>query len=63
MTKFAGNLKKLRKSKGVTQEQMRDYGFNYRYYQKMEAGQVNIRLDVIVRLVNTFKCSISDLFK
>lgn len=57
------NVKSLRKKKGVTQEMMRDRGFNYRYFQKIEAGQVNVTLDTLVKLANTFNCHIVDLLK
>ncbi|MDP7321221.1 MAG: helix-turn-helix transcriptional regulator [Bacteriovoracaceae bacterium] len=33
------NIKKARMSKGLTQEDMLKFGFNYRHYQKLESGK------------------------
>lgn len=63
MKKVGVNVRRLRKEKSVSQEGMRDFGFNYRYFQKLEAGQVNVTLDTLVKLANTFKCPLSDLLR
>ncbi len=63
MALLGKNVKKIRKLRGFTQEEMRDRGFNYRYYQKIEAGQINATLDTLVKLAKTFKCSLADLLK
>jgi transcriptional regulator with XRE-family HTH domain len=63
MKRFGKNLSRLRQERGFTQEQMREKGFNYRYYQKMEAGQVNPTLGTLLKLSNTLKCSMSDLLE
>lgn len=61
MQRIGRNVKRLRKDKKITQERMRDFGFNYRYFQKVEAGKVNVTLDTLVKLANTLRCSLSDL--
>ncbi|MBI2335711.1 MAG: helix-turn-helix transcriptional regulator [Deltaproteobacteria bacterium] len=63
MKALAKNVKSLRISRGLTQEKMRDLGFNYRYFQKIEAGHVNVTLDTLVRLANTLKCNLPDLLR
>lgn len=63
MKRLAKNVRRLRLQKKITQEAMRDMGFNYRYYQKIEAGEVNVTLDTLTKLARTFKCSLSDLLK
>lgn len=63
MKRLGTNVKRLRMEKGHSQEDMRDLGFNYRYFQKLEAGQVNVTLDTLVRLTKAFKCELSDLLE
>ena len=57
------NVKRLRKLRKLTQEEMRDYGFNYRYFQKIEAGKVNATIDTLVKLSKTLKRSLADLLR
>jgi transcriptional regulator with XRE-family HTH domain len=40
---------------------MRDLGFNYRYFQKIEAGEMNPTLGTLLKLAKVFSCSLSDL--
>jgi len=63
MKHFGRRVKELRLRQKLTQEGMQSFGFNYRYFQKIEAGQVNVTLDTLLRLAKSFKCPISDLFK
>lgn len=63
MKRFGENVKRLRKDESLTQEDMRDLGFNYRYFQKMEAGEVNPTLGTLLKLAKALKCSITDLLK
>lgn len=63
MKALGRNVRKLRKLRNLTQEEMRDYGFNYRYFQKIEAGNVNATLDTLVKLCKVLKCSLVDLFQ
>lgn len=55
------NVKSLREKHNFTQDKMMDFGFNYRYFQKIEAGEVNATLDTLVKLAKALKCKISDL--
>jgi len=36
---------------------MQDFGFNYRYYQMIESGTVNLTLKTLNRLANAFGVS------
>ena len=63
MKKLGRNVKALRKKKGLTQEKMRDLGFNYRYFQKIESGKVNTTLDTLIKLANVLGCSLARLLK
>lgn len=62
--RLAKNVKERREEKGWTQEKMREFGFNYRYYQKIESATgVNVTLDTLVKLANVFKCKPYELLK
>ena len=63
LKKIAENIKKARKRKGLTQENMMDYGFNYRHYQKIESGSYSMNLYTLHRLSNIFDVSIRNLLK
>lgn len=63
MLHFGKNVHKLRVKKKLTQEMMRDYGFNYRYFQKIEAGKVNPTLGTMLKLAKALTCSLSDLLE
>jgi transcriptional regulator with XRE-family HTH domain len=58
----AKKVRELRLKSGFTQEDMRDHGFGYRYYQRIEAGEKDLRMSTLNRLANTFKVSINELF-
>jgi len=61
MKRFGRNVQNIRKTRKITQEKMRDFGFNYRYFQKIEAGLVNPTLGTLLKLSKTFNCEISEL--
>lgn len=63
MKRFGKNVQKIRKSGRMTQEEMRDFGFNYRYFQKIEAGLVNPTLGTLVKLSKALGCPLEDLLK
>lgn len=56
-------IRRLREAQGFTQEEMRSFGFNYRYFQKIEAGFVNPTLGTLLKLSKALKCPMSDLVK
>lgn len=63
LKRVSDNIKKIRKKSGLTQEQMTDHGFNYRYYQKLESGNYSFNLYTLHRLSLAFKVSIQDFFR
>lgn len=64
MKKLGENVKKRRGALHLTQDKMREkFGFNLRYYCKIEAGETNARLDTLVKLSKALNCSLSDLLK
>jgi transcriptional regulator with XRE-family HTH domain len=57
----ARRIQQLRRKAGLTQEDMRDHGFGYRHYQRLEAGEKDLRLSTLNRIANTFKIPVRDL--
>ena len=49
----ARRVQQLRTAKGLTQEDMQDFGFNYRYCQRSN-GEKNLSLKLINRLAKAF---------
>ena len=47
---LAKNIKLHRKQLGLSQEDMIDFGFNYRFYQKLESGNYSPNLKTIYKL-------------
>lgn len=59
--KVAQNIKIARKEAHLTQEDMQRYGFNWRHYQEIEAGRININIETLFRLTKVFKISASKI--
>ena len=60
LKRFASNLRRIRKQKGLTQEQMADLGFNYRFYQKLESGAYSPSLNTVYRLSRAMGKPVTD---
>ena len=59
---LGARFKALRLEKGLTQEDIENFGFSYRHYGKIERGQVNLTLKTMLHLSKIFEVSLSDLF-
>lgn len=57
------NIREIRTKKKLTQEQMREHGFDYRYYQRIESGEVVPNLKTLVKLSMAFDVKIADLLE
>ncbi len=56
-------IKTLRLKQGLTQEKVSEIGdFGFRFYQRIEAGKP-IHMKTVLRLCDTFKISLAELFK
>jgi transcriptional regulator with XRE-family HTH domain len=53
-------IKKLRKNRGYTQEDMIGHGFSARHWQQIEAGRA-ITLKTLLRICETFGVKAADL--
>jgi transcriptional regulator with XRE-family HTH domain len=56
-------LRHLRKARKLRQLDMEDFGLNYKYYQRLESGQVNPTLLTLHKLASAFEVSVYDLFR
>ncbi len=63
MRLVALRVKELRRASGLTQEDLMSYGFERRYYQRIEAGEVNICLKTINRLAKAFEIEPLELLR
>lgn len=56
-------LRDLRKSRKLRQLDMESLGLSYKYYQRLESGQVNPTLITLQKLADAFEVSVCDLFR
>jgi transcriptional regulator with XRE-family HTH domain len=55
-------VRELRLARGLKQEEMCQFGFEYKYYQRIEYGQKNLSLKTLNKPAKAFGIKISDLF-
>ncbi len=63
MRRVAGNIQRVRKTKGLTQEDMMPLGFERRWFQRIESGTYSVSLPTLDRVARAFKVDISEFFK
>ncbi len=62
--KISNNIKRIRKSKGLTQEAFAEImDVSWTYVAKIESGKYNISIGKIVELANYLKTDIKELLK
>jgi predicted transcriptional regulator len=60
LKKFGANLRKIRKSNNVSQEELaNDLGFSQSYVAKLESGAVNCSISHIVAISKRLKVAVS----
>jgi transcriptional regulator with XRE-family HTH domain len=59
----AKRIRELRLSRGLKQEDMCRFGFEYKYYQRIEYGQKNLSLKTLNKLSKAFGIPASELFR
>jgi transcriptional regulator with XRE-family HTH domain len=59
---FGNRLRQLRKARNLRQLDVESLGLSYKYYQRLEAGQVNPTLLTLYKLATAFRVSVSDIF-
>ena len=61
---FGERLRELRQRHELTQEQAAALcGMEYKYYQKIEWGRKNLRLDTMARIAHAYHLKVWDLFQ
>jgi transcriptional regulator with XRE-family HTH domain len=55
--------RELRLARGLRQEDMCQFGFEYKYYQRIEYGQKNLSLKTINKLARAFQVPVSKLLE
>jgi transcriptional regulator with XRE-family HTH domain len=55
-------VRELRLAKSLRQEDMCQFGFEYKYYQRIEYGQKNLSLKTLNKLAKAFGIRIAELF-
>ena len=55
-------IQQLRRKRGLTQDEMTQFGFNYKHYQRIEQGQQNLELATLNKLAQVFKIPIRQIF-
>jgi transcriptional regulator with XRE-family HTH domain len=61
--RIAKNIRAIRISKNLTQEDMADYGFGPRWYQRLESGKHMPTLPTLIKLARAFRVDIVDFLK
>ncbi|QQS44397.1 helix-turn-helix transcriptional regulator [Candidatus Roizmanbacteria bacterium] len=61
---FGHHLRKVRESKGISQEKLSiEAGYYHTYVNKIEAGKYSPSLHTVWRLAHTMKMTVSELLK
>jgi transcriptional regulator with XRE-family HTH domain len=54
-------VRELRLARGLKQEDMCQFGFEYKYYQRIEYGQKNLSLKTLNKLAKAFHVPVAKL--
>lgn len=60
---FGNRLRCLRKARKLRQLDMEEFGLSYKYYQRLEAGQVNPTLLTLHKVAVALDVSVYDFFR
>jgi transcriptional regulator with XRE-family HTH domain len=60
---IARRLRQIRKAKGLSQQDLEHFGVNYKYYQRIEAGRVNLTLRSLNKLASALEVRVLELFQ
>jgi transcriptional regulator with XRE-family HTH domain len=64
--KLGRRIRELRKQKGLTQEDMEEFGIPYKYYQRIESPgsrPANLTLKTLLKIARALDVELSDLFQ
>ncbi len=63
LRQLGDRLRDLRRSRQLRQLDMESLGLSYKYYQRLESGQVNPTLMTLQKLADAFEVPVYDLFR
>lgn len=63
LLRLSRNIKEQRLAKGLKQTDMGQYGFGYRWYQRLESGRHVPTLPTLIKLARALEVELSDLFR
>lgn len=55
-------IRELRKQRGLRQVDMESSGLSYKYYQRIEAGKVNVTLKTLERIAEVLDIDVREIF-
>lgn len=58
---IGNRIRELRKSRGLRQEDMARFGLSYKYYQRIEAGKVNMTLKTLEKIAGALAVDAAEL--
>ncbi len=63
MKRIAQNIRRVRDSKRLTQEDMMSLGLERRWYQRIESGEYSVSLPTLDRVARALKVDVSEFFR
>ena len=64
LLRLLGNkVQRLRRERGWTQEGMSRFGFEIKYYQRIEYGERNLSVKSLNKLAKAFGVTVAELFR
>jgi transcriptional regulator with XRE-family HTH domain len=56
-------LREIRSAKGLSQKDLEEFGINQKYYQRIEAGKVNLTLRSLEKLASALGVKAMEVFQ
>ena len=60
---LARRLREIRMAKGLSRRELEELGMNHKYYQRIEAGSVNLTLRSLEKLASALGIGVLELFQ
>jgi transcriptional regulator with XRE-family HTH domain len=60
---LARRLREIRSAKGLSQRELEGLGINHKYYQRIEAGSVNLTLRSLEKLAAALGVGVLEIFQ
>lgn len=60
---LARRLREIRTAKGLSQRELEELGINHKYYQRIEAGNVNLTLRSVEKLAAALGVRVLEIFQ